>query len=544
LEFTPQPDVKFGKITYPLAPPKKLPISDEPMAVYEGLVKIKTEVTAAPNLTAKEIVIKGRVRYQACDEKSCLPPVWQSFSVTIPVSRAEKPAVISSPAPESGKAPASVAAITAGQVEKPVPTDFDNKGIPALFLLVFLGGLALNLTPCVYPMIPITITYFGGQSQGKKGSLIVHSCLYVVGMAVTYSILGVVAAMTGGFLGAALQFPAVLIGIALVMGLLALSMFDVYEFRMPAALNRLVGSSQKGFAGSLLMGLTVGIAAAPCIGPFVLGLLTYVGNMGNLLLGFSLFFVLAIGLGVPFLALGIFSGNIRRLPRSGAWMIWVRKIFGFILLAMALYFLESLFPNRMTYYLTFALLMLLAGIYLAWIDPVESTGRAFPLIRNFTGIIFFAVALYAGLIGIQAGIGHSPASSGGSGSNGGIQWAPYTEAMLDRAHRESKSVFIDFYADWCVPCKELDAKTFSTPEVIDRSGEFIMLKVDLTSSDDAQSNALIEKYRIRGVPTLIFLQPDGREILPLRETGFVSKEVFLDKMNRALQLGAEHKPAA
>ena len=233
---------------------------------------------------------------------------------------------------------------------------FGDRGIFVTLLLVFLGGLALNLTPCVYPMIPITISYFGGQSQGKKGSLVAHACLYVIGMAVTYSVLGVFAAMTGSLFGTALQYPPVLIGIALVMVLLALSMFDVYEFRMPAFLNRLAGGSQKGFAGTFLMGLTVGIVAAPCIGPFVLGLLTYVGNKGNAFLGFVLFFVLALGMGVPFIVLGVFSGSIKKLPRSGAWMVWVRKVFGFILLAMAVYFLEPLFPDPLAYRLTFALI--------------------------------------------------------------------------------------------------------------------------------------------------------------------------------------------
>jgi thiol:disulfide interchange protein DsbD len=147
------------------------------------------------------------------------------------------------------------------------------------------------------------------------------------------------------------------------------------------------------------------------------------------------------------------------------------------------------------------------------------------------------------LTGIQAGIKSSSTSFGGAGSSESIQWESYSGAMLDQANRESKSVFIDFYADWCVPCKELDAETFSTPEVINRSREFIMLKVNLTSSDDARSKALIEKFQIRGVPTLIFLQPDGQEIPSLRETGVVTHEVFLDKMNRALQLSATHKPA-
>ena len=220
-------------------------------------------------------------------------------------------------------------------------TPFDQKGLFLIFIGAFFGGLALNLTPCIYPLIPITISYFGGQAEGKKGSVILHSVIYVVGMAATYSILGSIAAFTGSLFGAALQIPAVLIGVAAVMVLLALSMFNVYEIRVPAFMNKFAGGSQKGYFGTFFMGLTCGIIAAPCIGPFVLGLLTYVGNRGNVLLGFSLFFVLALGLGIPFLLLGIFSGSLNKLPRSGAWMVWVRTIFGFILLAMAVYFLKS-----------------------------------------------------------------------------------------------------------------------------------------------------------------------------------------------------------
>ena len=382
LEFEPLAGVTFGKIAFPPAPPKKLPVSESPMSVYEGTVRISVEITPDASLGQKNIILKGKVRYQACDDRACLPPVRKPFSLELSFHGTAQ-----APAPQSASAAAS--------------EGFGDRGIFVTLLLVFLGGLALNLTPCVYPMIPITISYFGGQSQGKKGSLVAHACLYVIGMAMTYSILGVFAAMTGSLFGTALQYPPVLIGIALVMVLLALSMFDVYEFRMPAFLNRLAGGSQKGFAGTFLMGLTVGIVAAPCIGPFVLGLLTYVGNKGNAFLGFVLFFVLALGMGVPFIVLGIFSGSINKLPRSGAWMVWVRKVFGFILLAMAVYFLEPLFPNPLAYRLTFALVAMLAGIYLAWIDPVQSTGRTFPLVRNAVGVLFFALALYSAVTGIE-----------------------------------------------------------------------------------------------------------------------------------------------
>jgi thiol:disulfide interchange protein DsbD len=514
VEFEPIAGVAFGKIVFPAAPVKKLPVSDSPMAVFEGVVKISVEITPDVSLHEKDIVLKGKVRYQACDDRACLPPVRKPFSLALSFQGTAQAS-----APQSAPAAASAG--------------FGDRGIFVTLLLVFLGGLALNLTPCVYPMIPITISYFGGQAQGKKGSLVAHACLYVIGMAVTYSVLGVFAAMTGSLFGTALQYPPVLIGIALVMVLLALSMFDVYEFRMPAFLNRLAGGSQKGFGGTFLMGLTVGIVAAPCIGPFVLGLLTYVGNKGSAFLGFLLFFVLALGMGVPFIVLGVFSGSIKRLPRSGAWMVWVRKVFGFILLAMAVYFLEPLFPGPLAYRLTLALILLLAGIYLAWIDRVESTGKAFPLVRNIVGILFFALALYAAVTGIGNYLRNASTGTGASRATSAIQWFPYSQTKLDQAAREGKPVFIDFYADWCVPCKEMDAQTFATPEVVTRSRDFVMLKVDLTSTEDPKAGALREKYQVKGVPTFVFLRPDGQEIPDLRGTGFESKDAFLEKMNKA-----------
>jgi thioredoxin:protein disulfide reductase len=541
VEFAPQPHVIFGKAVFPPAPVKKLKISDAPMAVYEGTVAITAQVIPDMSLAGREITINGRVRSQACNDLTCLPPVWQPFSLVMPVIDAAQASSQSPSTPGNvqPKEPVAVSQNTGASAANTATPDFGNKGYLITFLLVFLGGLGLNLTPCVYPMIPITITYFGGQAQGKKGSLVFHSFLYVIGMALMYSVLGVIAAMTGGFFGAALRYPLVLIGIALVMVLLALSMFDVYELRMPAFLNRLAGSSHKGFGGTLLMGLTVGIVAAPCIGPFVLGLLTYVGNRGNVVLGFSLFFVLALGLGVPFLVLALFSGSIHRLPRSGAWMVWVRKIFGFVMLALAVYFLRSLFPNGLVYQMTLALLMLLAGIYVAWIDAVPAAGKAFSYVRNIVGILFFAAALYSGVTGLQTAIGDDSKGSDERGSIGRIQWIPYSDAVLIQASRGAKPVFIDFYADWCIPCKELDSRTFSAPEVIDRSQQFIMLKADLTSTGDPQVEALKGKYQAIGVPTLLFLRPDGQEIPDLRGAGFESKEVFLDKMNRALQLSAK-----
>jgi len=383
-----------------------------------------------------------------------------------------------------------------------------------------LGGLALNLTPCVYPLIPITISYFGGQSAGNKKALILRALIYVLGMSVTYSILGVLASLTGSLLGSALQNPLVLIFIALVLVGLALSMFGLYEIRIPQSLAILGGKNRQGYLGTLFMGLTVGLIAAPCVGPFVLGLLTYVGELGDPVLGFWMFFVLAMGLGLPFLILGIFSGAASRLPRSGAWMVWVRNIFGFILIGMAVYFLEPLFPGKTFYYITLALIAVTAGIYVGWLD--KNTGKtAFKITRYVVGVLFIMLAVFLILPGNLA-------------SGPQINWQPYTISELQMAKTLGKPVIIDFYADWCIPCKELDKFTFSDARVITAANQFVMIKADLTRYNSDEINKLRREYDIKGVPTIVFLDQNGAEITNMRLSGFEEAERFLERMQNAL----------
>jgi thiol:disulfide interchange protein DsbD len=531
VDFKSVPGATFGKIVFPPAEMRQLGFSENPLAVYEGTIKVEAEVSLAADFKENGIEIAGAVGYQACDDKSCLPPDEAVFNLKVPVEGASKREARA----VSGAVEKKAAAASSVQAAGKPASRFEGRGLLPLFLLVFIGGFALNLTPCVYPLIPITISYFGGQSGGKKGGLAAHAILYVIGMAVTYSVLGSIAAFTGGLFGAALQYPPVLIFIALVMVLLSLSMFDVYELRLPAFLNKLTGGSQKGYFGTLLMGLTVGIVAAPCIGPFVLGLLTYVGNRGSVVLGFSLFFVLALGLGIPFLFLGLFSGSLTKLPRSGAWMVWVRKIFGFILIAMAIYFLRPLFSNSLLYSLSLALTMLIAGLYMAWLEPTQTPGRAFRAIRTLVGVVFFGLALVIATSGVQEYLDETLASKGSGIPVEAIAWSQYSEEKLAKALRNGRPVFIDSFADWCIPCKELDKLTFSHPEVIAASREFVMLKADLTSNQDESAKTFSKKFGVKGVPTLIFLKPDGTEIEELRVTGFEPKDVFLPKMKRALE---------
>jgi thiol:disulfide interchange protein DsbD len=528
--------IAIGQYTYPDAEMKTFAFSESPLAVYEETIYIFTTISVSPDYTGTEIPLNGTIGYQACDDQTCQAPDELSFSEMLPVATPDEK--ITPINQEIFASMPTAAQISTENVEESgLSKILAQKGWFLTFALVFLGGLALNLTPCVYPLIPITISYFGGQAEGKRGSVVSHAIIYVLGMAITYSILGVIAAITGSLFGAALQNPIVLIFIALVLVILSLSMFDLYEIRVPAFLSNFAGGAKKGYFGTFFMGLTVGIVAAPCIGPFVLALLTFVGERGDVFLGFWLFFVLALGLGVPFLFLGIFSGSINKIPRSGAWMIWVRKIFGFILIAMAIYFLDPLIPNTLLYHFSLALTMLLGGIYMAWIEPTTSTGKVFPVIRNLIGIIFFVIAVIFGTLGIQSyfenNVQQMQALSGEKAADQ-IQWFNYSGEKLDEAVSTGKPVMIDFYADWCIPCKELEKFTFSDPDVVDISRQFIMLKVDLTKSNDARVKELKDLYQIKGVPTLVFIDAQGNELSKLRVVGFMEKEDFLPIMESAL----------
>ncbi len=536
--------ISMGKLNFPAMEMKKFEFSEQRLAVYEGTIFLYTTLSISPEVTVAEQKFKGILGYQACDDHTCLAPeefiFSQSFAIAAPEESIQ---MINQNIFEDPVAPDSREGPGMGAEKEGLAQTLSERGWILTFFLVFLGGLALNLTPCVYPLIPITISYFGGQAEGKKGSLFLHALIYVLGMAITYSILGVIAALTGSLFGAALQNPYILITLAAILVLLSLSMFDLYEIRIPAFLSNFAGGAKRGFFGTFFMGLTVGIVAAPCIGPFILALLTFVGERGDVVLGFWMFFVLAVGLGIPFIFLALFSGSLHKIPRSGAWMVWVRSIFGFILIAMAVYFLEPLMPDPLIYYLTLGFIMLIGGIYMAWLEPTPSTGKIFSVIRNIVGIIFFLAAIFFINTGIRSYVNQAVAarsvSSNSSGIADQIKWSNFSPEHLKLAEEAGKPVMIDFYADWCIPCKELDKFTFSQPEVVALSRQFVMVKVDLTKTGDPFTREIKNQYQIKGVPTLVFLSPAGKEFPELRVVGFLNKEDFLPIITAALEKNQE-----
>ncbi|MGE5346171.1 MAG: cytochrome c biogenesis protein CcdA, partial [Acidithiobacillales bacterium] len=322
VSLAPVPGISVGPPSYPAEKERKFAFSDKPLAVYEGrnLFRFDGVVDAAAAPGQRTLV--ATVDFQPCNDEQCLPPAHAvaklAIDVAPPGTRAHSAGAAFFGPSESG--PKGVPPRGEGGA-----TLFAGKSLPLILGLVFLSGLALNLTPCVYPLIPITVGFFARQTAGKASRTFGLALAYVLGMSVTYSALGVFAALSGSLFGAWLQKPAVLGGIALLIVALALSMFGLFEIRAPHVLTDRTGS-KGGALGAVTMGLLVGFVAAPCIGPFVLSLLTYVAAKGSVATGFGLFFTLAMGLGLPYLVLGTVSGSLAKLPRSGEWMEAVRRV--------------------------------------------------------------------------------------------------------------------------------------------------------------------------------------------------------------------------
>jgi thiol:disulfide interchange protein DsbD len=499
-------------VSFPEGVTLRFEFSDGPIEVWEGRAVILA-VLSVPDTATGDVRLRATVTAQACNNTQCLPPeeVRSGIDVTVapPGSRTKKV-----------NRETFAAAGAGGDGERPAPgsaLDFGSKSLPLLLVGVFLAGLALNLTPCVFPLIPITVGFFTQQTKDREGSAFPLALAYVVGIAITYSVLGVLAALSGAIFGSALQSPWVVGLIVIVLLSLATSMFGLWELRVPGWAQRAAGG-RSGVFGALIMGLVMGFVAAPCIGPFVVGLLTYVGQRGDPFLGFMLFFTLALGLGLPYLILGTFTGAVNKLPASGMWMVGVRRVFGVILIAMAAYFAAPLMPGNSGRWLIAAVLVL-GGLYLLMIDRTGHQQAAVDRVMR----LLSASMLVAGVLmapGPRSGVAVAPESAAG------LAWQPYEASAVTAALEGGSPVILDFSAEWCAPCRELDERTFAAPAVSAVLEGYSRFKVDLTRSSEA-GQALTTEYRVVGVPTVIVLAK-GEEVF--RITGFEPPERFLKRL--------------
>lgn len=391
------------------------------------------------------------------------------------------------------------------------------------FLTFFITGLAVNLTPCVYPMLTVTVSLFK-PPQGQQVRLLTsfgRAFVYVLGMAVMYSSLGVFAAMTGALFGGILQNKWVVITVAVLMLGLALAMFGVFQIRIPSGLLQKLERLRKvRFFGLFFAGMFVGIFAAPCIGPPVLVLLTSVADRGNLFLGFLSFFIFSLGLGFPYLVLGTFSGLLKKIPKAGSWLMWVEHAFGVILLGFSFYyFVIAINPEFVKWVLPVTLI--LGGIYLGFI---EKSGKEKPL--------FVRLKWVAGLTSLIAGISIVTSILTPKVS---LAWEAYSTDKVAIAAQNKQPAVIDFYADWCIACHELENFVFSNPAVSKELEKFVRLRVDATDMMAPAVQQVLEQYDVFGLPIIVFLDADGQEVEDARVIGYVPPAEFLKSLQLVLK---------
>ncbi len=409
----------------------------------------------------------------------------------------------------------------------------------------FFGfGLLLSFTPCVLPMVPILSSVIVGAGRPvTRARGLVLAGAYVIGMAITYAVAGVAAGLSGVMLSAALQNPWVLGAFALVFIALALAMFGFYELQLPVALQRRLADASNRFqggqlAGVFVMGALSALILGPCVAAPLAGALLYIGQSRDAVLGGSALFTMALGMGVPLLAVGASAGAL--MPKAGPWMETVKRGFGTLLLGMAIYLVSPFLPVSVQMFL-WAALLIVTAIYLRAIDPLPAGAHGFQRFSKGVGIIALIAGL-AYLVGALSGgrdilqplSGLRVTDSGSVPSETPFARVASVAELDDRIRAAAgRTVMLDFYADWCVSCKEMERYTFSDERVRARFREMALLQADVTANN-AEHAALLKRFRLFGPPGIVFFDREGREIQGLRVIGFQPAERFVAVLDQAL----------
>lgn len=487
---------------------------------YFGLMKIfKKPVQAIfkasqPPLKAEDVV---EIAYQGCTEGFCYPPEVKEIKVAdLPIAQ------VANTEKTSGKSTALSTQPKAEQ-DRLAESLFNSKYAVFGF---FLLGLGLAFTPCVLPMLPLLSAIVIGQNQRPNmWRAFALSFVYVQGMALTYTLLGLIVAAIGLPFQVALQHPYVMIGLSIIFVLLALSMFGVFTLQLPSSLQTklsLLSQQQKAGAlgGVFLMGMIAGLVASPCTSAPLSGALLYVAQSGDLFTGAITLYLLALGMGVPLILITLFGNKI--LPKSGMWMETVKKLFGFVMLALPVFLISRILPDEWTP----RLWAMLGTAFFIWF--------AFQMPKNGTGWVFRILFLVAAMISVKPlqtwvwGETSTPSAI----ENKVVSHVEFkkvkSEAELQQALSENNKslVMLDLYADWCVACKEFEKETFSDPSVQKAFGDMLLLQVDMTKNSE-ENRALMTKYKVLGLPTILFFNRDGKEIEGSRVNGFMPPVEFL-----------------
>lgn len=496
---------------------------------YFGLMKIfKKPVQAIfkasqPPLKAEDVV---EIAYQGCTEGFCYPPEVKEIKVVdLPIAQVAN-------TEKTSENSTALSAHPKAEQDRLAESLFNSKYAVFGF---FLLGLGLAFTPCVLPMLPLLSAIVIGQNQRPNmWRAFALSFVYVQGMALTYTLLGLIVAAIGLPFQVALQHPYVMIGLSIIFVLLALSMFGVFTLQLPSSLQTklsLLSQQQKAGAlgGVFLMGMIAGLVASPCTSAPLSGALLYVAQSGDLFTGAITLYLLALGMGVPLILITLFGNKI--LPKSGMWMETVKKLFGFVMLALPVFLISRILPDEWTP----RLWSMLGTAFFIWF--------AFQMPKNGTGWVFRILFLVAAMISVKPlqtwvwGETSTPSAV----ENKAVSHVEFkkvkSEAELQQALAENNKslVMLDLYADWCVACKEFEKETFSDPSVQKAFGDMLLLQVDMTKNSE-ENRALMTKYKVLGLPTILFFNRDGKEIEGSRVNGFMPPVEFLqwiEKISKA-----------
>ncbi len=550
--------VKSGKAPFKVPVlPKGITITDlttnEKIDIYHDRLTVVLPITKG---AAPFTLIVG---YQGCAEDGlCYAPITKSFTFNLqPSAVSRQSSVISSPSsvissPSSVISRQPVAAhAEASPLVKESKTDGDLSLATATLAggslwkisLAFLAfGLLLSFTPCVLPMVPILSSIIVGEGVVTRRRSFLMALAYCLGMALVYTSLGVAAGLAGEGLAGALQKPWVLVLFALLLLLLSLSMFDVYQLQLPTSLQSKLGKASGGlkrgrFAGVFFMGALSALIVGPCVAAPLAGTLVYISQTRDVLLGGLALFSMAMGMSLPLLLVGLSAGSL--LPKAGAWMIGVKYVFGLLLIAVAIWMVSPILsaPAMMLFWGAFAIL---CSVFLGVFDT--STAKPTIALRfgKTLGLVLFVAGLLE-LVGAAAGGTNvfeplstvRGASTVSQGEEKGVHFTRIrTVAELDQALVSAKKpVMLDFYADWCVACKEMDRFTFHDPKVIEQLGGLTLLQVDVTANSE-DDRALMKRFGLFGPPGMIFFDTTGKEIAGSRVVGVLEARAFFDHVSK------------
>jgi len=531
-----------AKLGTPAIPAGKIKFDDtfqKEVETYHDSVTIRIPVEAAGPFT---LTVTG----QGCADKGlCYPPMESTAkltpaAVTAGTSASAPPAAASASASalqsKQAKQSAQPAQAAPDSEMGKIEASLNSGRLLVILPLFLLLGLGLAFTPCVLPMVPILSSIIvGDKNTSSRGRGLLLSVVYAFGMAIVYTIFGVAAGLAGEGLAAALQNPWVLGAFAVLMVAMSLSMFGFYQLQMPAAIQtRLTQASERQAAGKLagvfMMGALSALIVGPCVAAPLAGTLVFISQTRNVMVGGSALFAMAVGMSVPLLLVGASAGTL--LPRAGAWMDGVKRFFGVLMLATALWMVSPVIPAQ-AQMLGWAALGIGYGAYLfrpntGWV------AKAFAMAFACLGLVQLVGAATGGR-DVLAPLAHL---SGGQSQAHGPQFVrvhSIDELNAKLANTQGKTAMLDFYADWCVSCKEMEKLTFSDPRVQSELANMVLLQADVTANN-AQDKALLKRFNLFGPPGIILFDKQGHEISGGRVIGYQDTEKFLKSLSITQQM--------